>query len=207
MNTPALFTDPPLEIPRADELRALGGFASPVAVGAARHAAASLLHALNSRFGDVGARFEDDVFRQCERLADVARAPSLTARLVQKLPRGGGYAPGAERFHIDLDPAAPERDGHRLVRVYYGRATQWVAPESLPEELRRAREAAPADVLFVRYREAMERLHRAPPAPLETPSGTTILYRGGLRAGLVHRAPPCFEARLILVVSAWNGLP
>jgi hypothetical protein len=176
-----------------------GSFASPICGGPAWQAAGALLRALEDRVGPIHPDFAEDVRAHCDALADASDDGIVSARLVRRLPDDpdAGYAPTAERFHIDFDPEDPIRERLRLVRVYRGEGTWWIPTDAEPEALRDLR----ADPSVARYQAAMAELEHRPPAWHTVPAEHTIRYLGGLRRGLVHRAPPCTSERLLLVVT------
>ncbi len=208
MSLPLIQRDPPPLVSWASELLAMGSLSSPIFGGPPRQAAGALLRALGSLVGDLGAAFEQDVHRQCEVVAEHAPGWTLTAQLLQKVPTdpGAGYARSAERFHLDLAPRELA-GGLRLIRLYFGAGTRWIPRDNEPASLRQLRES-PRDTLSLpRYQEEMASLERHPPLFEQVPPGHTLLYGGGLEDGLVHRAPPCVEPRLLLVVTATSVPP
>lgn len=200
MEAPLLVYDPAPLIEGREALVGLGSFSSPVCSGAPQNAAGMLLRALQSMFGDLGGAFEEDVFRQCEALAESAGVAKVFVQLLQKAPGslGAGYQESAERPHIDLDPKDPNRPGMRLVRHYYGEGTKWLHPQKEPQTLKVLRNNLPTDL------QALQKVFSALMSPLEqVPKDYKLIYKGGLSGGLVHCAPPCVTPRLILVVSVF----
>jgi hypothetical protein len=177
-----------------------GSFASPICGGPPRQAAGALLRALEARVRGIDESFASDVQSHCDALAEQSDDGTVSVRLLRRVPEDpdAGYAPTAERFHIDFDPDDPIREGLRLVRVYRGEGTWWIPSDSEPEVIRELR----AEPTVGRYQAAMAELEQRPPAWRVVPAAHTFRYLGGLRRGLLHRAPPCTSERLLLVVTA-----
>jgi hypothetical protein len=171
-----------------------GSFASPVCGGPPRQAAGALLRALESLVGEIEPSFVAAVHHHCARLATLTGAPSVGVQLLRRDPAEpeAGYAPSSERFHIDLDPADPTREGLRLVRVLSGEGTWWIPVTREPAGLRSS---------LAHYQDAMVELERSRSIHEVLAPDHTLLLRGGLERGLIHRAPPCTHARLLLVAS------